>query len=87
MGAACLCRSSKSVANDDGVHKPAIVVPSKNGRVPSDTKTSTYSPDDVLDDSFKDQINQAVEECVAAVPAAYRVNSILERADDWISAS
>ena len=79
MGAACFCRSSKSLAHDDVVYKRAIAVPSKNGRVPSGTNTSTYSPEDIVDDSFKVQINQAVDECVAAIPAAYEVRFTFDR--------
>jgi hypothetical protein len=74
--ACCTSQKAKDTDNVEGT-KPIpqeLDKPSPSSISKSESTIIIHSPQDILDDDFKNQITQAIDENIASVPSAYQVN-------------
>jgi hypothetical protein len=93
MGARFACGSCRE-SSDENDGKPIETVVSKETAVSKETVVSKenesetsdvsessrniHSPEEILDENFKNQITEAIDESMASVPTAYQVSYFLK---------
>jgi len=76
MGAVCACGSGKKPSSNSVNQKISVVSESNTAQVsvtPSST-SNIHSSQEILDDSFKAQITEAIDEYIVTIPTAYQVS-------------
>jgi len=72
------CTSQKSKDADNVEGKRTVTLELNKTKPPIISKSEStiiiQSPQDILDDDFKNQITQAIDENIASIPTAYQVN-------------
>ena len=74
MGATCSTSDKSKTDSVTNVIRPVSGLHVTQVPDPLGTVVNAHSAEEILDDSFKSEINEAINECIVSIPTTYQVS-------------